>query len=430
MDEPAALTPFAFSGHRRLVVDADCDFEPPVRFVAIRDLEQRLHDLLAAPTGSPPLAEVARGARTVAIAVPDASRPCPTSLLLPALVEHLNRGGVTDRQITVLVACGLHRLTTTEEKAALVGPQLAARLRVEDAQGQQPDLLDLGTTGDGCPIVLKSSVANSDLVMSLGVVEPHLYAGFSGGLKTVAIGCAGEPTIAWTHDAVFLDRPEIRVGRLDDSPFRLALAGIAARTRLRFAVNVVVDDEGRVAGLTAGDPAAAQRSLVEAHGRAWWRRRGDQYDLVVAGVPAPKHEGLYHASRAATYLTLVDRPVVAQGGLIAVCSDLPLGVGDGPGEMNFGRLLAAAARPEELIDRARRETLGPGGQRAYMVAKVLRGYRLGVIGAADPALLEPLGLLPFATVDEAIAEAQRRRGSEARVLVVADAFDTLVEQDR
>jgi nickel-dependent lactate racemase len=430
VDAPAPPTPFAFSGRRRLAVEAACDFEPPVRFVAIHDLERRLQDLLAKPIGSPPLAAVAHGARTVSIAIPDASRPCPTPLLLPALVEHLNRGGVADGQITVVVACGLHRLTTTDEKAALVGPRLAARIHVQDAQGQQPDLLDLGKTGDGCPIVLNSSVANADLVVSLGVVEPHLYAGFSGGLKTVAIGCAGEPTIAWTHDAVFLDRPEIRVGRLDDSPFRLALAGIAARTRLRFAVNVVVDDEGRVAGLTAGDPATAQESLVEAHGPAWWRRRADRYDLVVAGVPAPKHEGLYHASRAATYLTLVDRPVVAQGGLIAVCSDLPLGVGDGPGEMNFGRLLAAAARPEELIDRARRETLGPGGQRAYMVAKVLRGYRLGVIGAADPALLEPLGLLPFATVDEAIAEAQRRRGSEARVLVVADAFDTLVEQDR
>ena len=422
--------PFAFSGRRRLAVDTACDFEPPIRFTASVDLEQRLPDLLAAPTGSPPLVDVARGSRTVVIAIPDASRPCPTPLLLPALVEHLGRAGVADRQITVVVACGLHRVTTAAEKAALVGPQLAARLRVEDAQGQQPDVVDLGRTGDRCPIVLDRRVADADLVVSLGVVEPHLYAGFSGGLKTVAIGCAGEPTIAWTHDAVFLDRPEIRIGQLDDSPFRLALAEIAARTRLRFAVNVVVDGEGRAAGLAAGDPALAQQSLVDAHGPAWWRRRDGEYDLVIAGVPAPKHEGLYHASRAATYLTLVDRPVVAEGGLIALCSDLSLGVGDGPGEQNFGRLLAAATNPDELIDRARRGPLGPGGQRAYMVAKVLRRYRLGVIGGADPRLLESLGLMPFATVEDAIAEARRRYTSPARVLVVADAFDTLVEQGR
>ena len=292
-----------------------------------------------------------------------------------------------------MVACGLHRGTTADEKAALLGSELRGRLRVVDAQAQSDDIVALDAVDDlapgGLPITFDRRVAGAGLVVSLGVVEPHLYAGFSGGAKTVAIGCAGEATIAATHAPAFLDRPGVRVGALDGSPFHDALAAIAARTALRFAVNVVLDRGGRVAGLAAGDPAAAQATLVDAHRDAWWRRRAGEYDVVVAGVPAPKHLGLYHASRAATYLALVARPVIADGGLIALCSDLPQGVGDGPGEANFGALLAAARRPADLIARGRhgREPLGPGGQRAYMVARVLERYRLAVVGDGDPALL-------------------------------------------
>jgi hypothetical protein len=138
--------------------------------------------------------------------------------------------------------------------------------------------------------------------------------------------------------------------------------------------------------------------------------------------------------------------VIADGGLIALCSDLPQGVGDGPGEANFGALLAAAERPADLIARGRhgREPLGPGGQRAYMVARVLEHFRLGVIGDGDGDLLARLGILHFSSIDEAIAagstatpgaatgddgEGPRgRHGRSPRVLVVADAFDTLVER--
>ena len=148
---------------------------------------------------------------------------------------------------------------------------------------------------------------------------------------------------------------------------------------------------------------------------------------MVAGVPEPKDRSLYQASRAATYVGLSARPVVAPGGLIAFCAEAPLGVGDGPGEANFGALLAATKRPMDLVARGCVEPLGPGGQRAYMMAKLMTQYRVGVIGAADPALVERLGLLAFESIDEAAAAARRVRGPQARVLAVADGIDTVVE---
>ncbi|HMK92379.1 MAG TPA: lactate racemase domain-containing protein [Thermoleophilia bacterium] len=435
-------TPYVFCGERRLPVEIACDFEAPAPLPGLADLAGALDEALGAPIGAPRLRELARGARRVALVVPDASRRCPVADLLPALVAELAAAGVTDDQVSVVIGCGLHRTTTAAEKAELVGAGLAQRLRVLDAQGLLPGLVARGDleapagrqafggdlSGDGLarPVTLNATVAEADLVVALGIVEPHLYAGYSGGVKAVSIGCAAAETIAWTHSPLFLDQPAVRLCRLDGNPFQQALRAIAATTNLRFALNVVLGDGGGVAGLAAGDPATVQRRLVETHAHAWLRRRPEPADLVLAGVPAPKDASLYQASRAATYVGLTARPAVVDGGLIVFCAGAPLGAGDGPGEANFGALLAGE-RPMDLVARGCVEPLGPGGQRAYMMAKLMLRYRVGVLGAADHGLIERMGMLAFASVDEAVAQARRARGPAARALVIADGLDTVVE---
>ena len=421
------MTPYVLSGRRCLAIECACEFDEPTRLADLADLPATVAAALNAPVGAPPLVELSRGARSVAVVVPDATRDCPVAALLPPVLDRLSRAGLRDEQVCVVIGCGLHRTTTPTEKAALVGAQVAARLRVVDAQGISQTSVTLGETAQGGVIWMNDAVAQADLVVAVGIVEPHLYAGFSGGVKAVAIGCAGQETIAWTHHPVFLDQPAVRLCRLDGNPFQEALREIAAATRLRFALNVVLSDGGGVAGLAAGDPAAVQRRLADDHGRAWIRRHDRPFDLVVAGVPAPKDRSLYQASRALTYVGLAARPVVAPGGLIVCCADLPLGVGDGPGETNFGALLAATERPLDLVARGCVEPLGPGGQRAYMMAKLMALYRVGVIGGGDRKLIESMGLLAYATVGEAVAAARRVAGRGARVLAVADGLDTIVE---
>ena len=306
-----------------------------------------------------------------------------------------------------MVGCGLHRTTTPTEKAALVGAQVAARLRVVDAQGISQSSVTLGETAQGGVIRMNDAVARADLVVAVGIVEPHLYAGFSGGVKAVAIGCAGQETIAWTHHPVFLDQPAVRLCRLDGNPFQEALREIAAATRLRFALNVVLGDGGGVAGVAAGDPAAVQRRLADDHGAAWIRRHEQPFDLVVAGVPAPKDRSLYQASRAATYVGLAARPVVAarrpDRAAAPTCRSASA---TGPARRNFGALLAATERPLDLVARGCVEPLGPGGQRAYMMAKLMTLYRVGVIGGGDRKLIEGMGLLAL----RRSTKRSRRRG--------------------
>jgi lactate racemase len=423
---PGLETAYALSGRRCLAVAGADAFEEPSRRPDLDDLQAAIAAALDDPLESATLTELARGAVSVAVVVPDSSRDCPVATLLPPLLERLTAAGLRDDRICVVVGCGLHRTTTPDERAELVGAEVAARLRVVDAQGLSRTSVPLGTTSSGCPVCIDDTVAQAGLVVAVGIVEPHLYAGFSGGVKAVAIGCAGQETIAWTHHPIFLDQPTVRLCRLDGNPFQEALREIAAHTPLRFALNVVINDGGGVAGLAAGAPVAVQRRLALEHGTSWIRRHERPFDLVVAGVPAPKDQSLYQASRTATYVGLAARPVVTGGGLIVFCADLPLGVGDGPGETNFGVLLATE-RPLDLVARGCVEPLGPGGQRAYMMAKLMSTYRVGVVGGGDRALIESLGMLAFATVDEALAEARRTRGPEARILAIADGLDTIVE---
>jgi hypothetical protein len=194
-------------------------------------------------------------------------------------------------------------------------------------------------------------------------------------------------------------------------------------------VNVVMNERGEAAAVAAGDPVVVQASLARAHRNAWLRPVAAPVDVLVAGVHAPKSDNFYQASRAVTYACLTARPALAPGGLVVLCADLPDGNGRGPGEENFAAVLAAAASPLGLLARGRREPLGPGGQRAFVMARVLERYRVAVVGAADPGCLEGfarLGVTAFDSVDAAVAPEDARLGRRARVLAVADAMATVV----
>lgn len=420
--------PWVWCGARRVPVPRAAAFEPPAALEPLDDLGSALERALDAPVGAPRLRELARGARSVCLTIPDASRPCPSEPVLTALLAELAAAGVPDDAVTVAVGCGLHATSDPEVRASLAGSSLAGRVTVVDAQAIESETVHLGRTSLGAPVRVARVAAEADLAVTVGVVEPHLYAGFSGGVKGVAIGCAGRETIAWTHRPAFISAPGVRVAALRDNPFQATLREISARTPLRWGVNLVLAG-GAPAAVRAGDPARLQEELAAWAAPAWLRRTAQRYDAVVAGVHAPKSDSFYQASRAATYLGLAARPAVAEGGLIVLAADLPLGAGDGPGERNFLEVLAATASPAALLERGLREPLGPGGQRSFVVARVLERFRLAVAGAAGAAALEPLahlGVAAFDSVAAALAAEDARLGRRASVLAVADAMATVV----
>src|SRR5512137_1651479 len=229
----------------------------------IKDMAEAIQAALAHPIGSAPLRELAKAGQRVCIVFTDITRASPDHLLVPALLAELEKAGVHDRDITLLCGTGMHRPSTRSEKIVKLGPGIVERYQVIDNEPQNPaKLVNLGVTPGGVPVLLHRAVVEADLLVATGIVEPHQFAGYSGGLKTVAVGAAGEALIAHTHGPAFVDHPCTRLGRIDDNPFHQAVTEAARRANLRFILNVVLDDDKRLLRVAAGDPELAFQDLV------------------------------------------------------------------------------------------------------------------------------------------------------------------------
>jgi len=391
----------------------------------LADVEAAVAAALAKPVGSRPLTELARPGDQVCIVFTDATRAVPDHLLVPALLRELEAAGVRDEDITLLCGVGMHRPSTPQEKAQILGSETVARYRVVDHAPSDPaQLVDLGTW-DEVPLVMNRLAAEAHLLIATGVVEPHQYAGYSGGRKTAAIGAGGEATIATTHGPAMLDHPGTRLGEIDGNRFHQAVTESARRAGLRFILNVVQDGDHRAVAIRSGQPQAAFAELVEIARSVYEVSLAHQYGIIVAGVDSPKDVNLYQASRAATYLWCASRSVVRPGGVIILPARCPEGAGDGVGEHRFYQLLSGADDVPSLVARLREDGYPPGGQRAYIVAQMLMGCQVIVVGAEDPAIVQQCHMTPAATMEEALALAQDRIGREAEALIVPHALLTL-----
>ena len=381
---------------------------------------------VADPHG-PPLRDRVAPDDEVAVVVTDVTRATPDDVLLDVFLDELRDSGVGREQVSVVLGLGLHRPMGDDE--------------IVDALGDHADLAEnhdaekTVTVGsvDDCPIELNPTVADADAVLSTGMVEPHQYAGFSGGAKTVVVGAGGEPIIRYTHGPAMLSRDGVRLGRVDGNPFRETVDRAGDVAGLDFCCNVTHGPSG-ILGASAGDHRAVVRDLAATAREALSAPVTGEYDAVVAGVPAPKDANLYQATRAATYVVLGDRNPLREarrasnatgersdpgaGGRVVLPAALPEGAGEGTGERRFYERLAGATDAESLYEEMR-EGYDPGAQRAFVVARVLRDHDVVVAGSESPAVVEDCLMAAKESVADAVDP-----GSD--VLVVPDALNTLL----
>ena len=390
------------------------------------DVEEAIVEALAHPIGSPPLRELAGPGDRACIVFTDVTRASPDHLLVPALLRELEAAGVRDEDITLLCGIGMHRPSTHEEKVTKLGQAVVDRYQVIDNEPQNPEaLVDLGITPGGVPVSAHRAAAEADLLIATGLGEPHQYAGYSGGRKTVAVGAAGEALIAHTHGPAFVDHPGTRLGRIKGNPFHEAVTEAARRAGLRFILNVVLDDEKRVLKVAAGEPVETHRQLVAFARSIYEVPIPHQYDVAIGGVGFPKDANLYQASRAASYLFFAPTPVVRPGGFLIIPARCEEGAGEGVGEQRFLAAMRDAPDVQSILDDARRHGYPPGQQRAFVMAKVLEQVRVVIVGSECPDVVAACKMTSAATMEEALALAARELGPELDVLIVPHALLTL-----
>jgi nickel-dependent lactate racemase len=392
----------------------------------VEDVPAAIAQALSHPIGSAPLRELARPGEKACIVFTDITRASPDHLLVPALLAELEAAGIRDSDVTLLCGIGLHRPSTLEEKVIKLGQSVVDRYRVIDHEPQNSQaLVDLGNTQSGIPLSVHRAAYEADWLIGTGLVEPHQYGGYSGARKTVAVGAAGEPMIAYTHGPQMLDHPGTRLGRIEGNPFHEAVTEAARRAGLKFILNVVLDDRKRVVTVEAGEPEATFDALVKAARQVYEVPVPQEYDVVIGGVGYPKDTNLYQATRAASYLFFAPTPVVKEGGYLIIAAPCEEGAGQGVGEQRYYAKMKSASDVSSLLQELRRTGYPPGAQRAFVMAKVLEKAQVIVVGSQCPDVIRDCKMIPADTMDEALAMAQRDLGEQLDVLVVPHAMLTL-----
>ena len=236
------------------------------------------------------------------------------------------------------------------------------------------------------PIELNPTVADADRVLSTGMVEPHQYAGFSSGAKTVAIGAGGKSLIRYIHGPELFLREGVRLGRIEDNPFRELLDRAGDAIGLDFCLNVTHGPQG-ILGASAGHHRDVVADLAKTAKDALSVPVEREYDAVVAGVPEAKAANLYQATRAAIYVVLGDRNPLRSDGRVVVHAELPEGAGKGTGERRFYDRLAGATNSTSLYEEMR-SGYEPGAQQSFVVARALRDHNVFVTGSEHPEVVE------------------------------------------
>jgi nickel-dependent lactate racemase len=393
--------------------DVDVSILEPSKGVPLADPQGAVEQALAAPIGAEPLAELARSRRDAVVVISDKTRPVPYGVVLPPLLRTLEAAGIPRERIELLVATGLHRPNTRDELAAMTSAEIVARYRIRNhVAREQSEHVHLGRTERGTEIWIDRGYVEADLKVITGLIEPHLMAGFSGGRKAVAPGCAGVETMRSLHGAAMLESP-LGPGRIDGNPFHDELVGIARRVGVDFLCDVAINRDRRLTGVFAGDLEEAHAAgvrLVERHVRADLDRPADIVITSAGGFPLDD-----------TYYQAIKGPVAAlnvvrRGGTIILAAAITEGIGSA----EFQRLLAETKRPDDFI--ARITTGGLFSIDQWMLQHLCQVLRKAEIILVSGGLASDAthGLLVSTapTVEAALAHCREKYGTRPHIAVM------------
>lgn len=385
----------------------------PAKGVLLADPSAAVAAALAQPIGSEPLEALARGRRDAVVVISDKTRPVPYGVVLPPVLETLEQAGVARERIELLVATGLHRANTPDELAAMTSPEIVARYRIRNHVARDASQhVHLGRTARGTEIWLDGGFLAADLKVVTGLIEPHLMAGYSGGRKAVAPGCAGVDTMRSLHGAAMLESA-LGPGIIEGNPFHAELLDIARRVGVDFLCDVSIDRNRRLTGVFAGDlerAHAAGTRAVEQHVRVDLDRAADVVIASAGGFPL---DDTYYQAIKGMVAAL---NIVRRGGTIILAAAITEGIGSA----EFQRLLADTSGNDDFM--ARITSPGFFNIDQWMVQHLCQVRRKadvilvsgGISAAAAPGLL----VSSAPTVEDALARCLQRYGTQAHVAVM------------
>ncbi|MDD5259800.1 MAG: lactate racemase domain-containing protein [bacterium] len=365
----------------------------------------------------------------VIIVVPDRTRNAHLREILPVVLKNLEQQATCRQDIEILIGLGLHEPMNKTQLIEMLGPTILDDYTVYNHSQQPAGLAYLGKTSLGVPRYLNKKLLSARKIITLGIVEPHLYAGYSGGIKTVAIGLAGDKTISYTHHPRFLDNKGTALGNVKTNLFQKTLVEIVKDLPITHSVNIVNNSHGKRLKIFSGKPAEVFKQAVTFADHLYRQHLPRIYDAAIAVIDKQKGANIYQASRAYNYLLNVPRPIVKPGGYVIVIADVPEGFGRGLGEQRFGKMLKKVKNLDHFIEQIKKGGCQAGEHRAYMVAKAIKKANLLFVSAQAPKLLHGTPIQGFSTTKEALAYIARDLARKPRVFKTDEVFNAIYSAD-
>ncbi|MBE6613335.1 MAG: nickel-dependent lactate racemase [Ruminococcaceae bacterium] len=391
-------------------------------YVPEKSEAELVEEALANPIGSAPLCELVRGKENVVIIASDHTRPVPSKLLMPPMLREIRRGNPNAR-ITILIATGCHRGTTEAELRAKFGDEIfeSERIVIHDCD-DTASLVSLGTLPSGGELIINRIAAEADFLCSEGFIEPHFFAGFSGGRKSVLPGVASRRTVMYNHCAPFIASDHARTGILDGNPIHRDMIWAAKRAKLGFVLNVVLGAEKQVLHAVAGDCEAAHLAGCAFINR-FCRVKAIPADIAISTNGGyPLDQNIYQSVKGMT----AAEATVKEGGVIIMISASD----DGHGGERFyntfrdepdtGRLLSKieATPPADTI---------PDQWESQILARIQKKAHVLYLSEAPDEMIRNFHMTPVHSMEEALAEADRLLGrSDGTITAIPDGISVVV----
>lgn len=384
--------------------------------------EELVEASLDTPIGSARLEELVRGKKNIVIISSDHTRPVPSKIITPILLRRI-RSSQPDANIKILVAAGFHRPSSRAELIDKYGQEIVDREQiVMHVSTDDASMAHIGTLPSGGQCIVNRTVVEADLVLSQGFIEPHLFAGFSGGRKSVLPGISSYKTILANHCAEFIASPNARPGILDGNPIHKDMLYAAKTAGLRFIVNVVLNSERTIIACFAGDLEKAHVKGCEFLASLAGANSLHADITVVTNGGYPLDQNIYQAVKGLTSAEATTQ----DGGVIVMIA----GLSDGTGGNGFYNNLARVKSPKEFLDHVShvgREDTVPDQWESQVLARILnRHHVIMVSDLIDPKIVTDMHMEHAKTFDQALKRAFELRGGNAKIGVIPDGLAVIV----
>jgi len=397
--------PVDFPGDRTTVIE-------PAHAPGLADEQAALFHALDHPVGLPALRTLISSDDRVCVVFTDITRPTPNERIIPWLLKYLAHVPVD--HVTLLNALGTHRQNTAQELERMLTPEVARRYRVINHEFENPDeLVQVGVLPDGTPTLLNRHLVEASVRIVTGFIEPHFFAGFSGGPKGIMPGCAGLKTVMSNHGALNIGDPHAAFGITVGNPIWEEMRDIALKAGPSFLLNVALNAERKIAGVFAGDLIAAHKAGVEFVRKCAMQKVAAPFDVVVttnSGYPLDLN--LYQGVKGMSAGARILKP----GGTLILAAECREGVPEGsPHE----KLLREAVCPEQLL--ARMQTPGfshPEQWQSQIQALIQRRANVLLYSSIPDAIVRKVHLTPCHDIGAEVRKLLDAAGPKSRVAVL------------